>query len=485
MAAPLLPHAELRPSYEHVGDFPVALSGAAHGRTDWVANRLILGLSQPLSARWTARLELEALTGAVAGETTEIGQDRGEDSYLVARDRRDLLRVLPRRAQVLWTPEGAQLGLGLDTFGWGMGLLANDGRQERPFGDPWRGNVVARLGGALRPWHEASGPARGIGLLLAADAVIRDENAEILLGDLALQGVGGLRWQHPRLAVGAFGAARWQRDRQDLADPRGERSTSLAFPLDLWAKARLSPEEAPVGLGLELELARVQGHTTRPYTVETAEEGAAIRSLGGALRLTAAHQPSGLGLALEGGYASGDDAPRDEVARTFRFHSDHDVGIILFEQALPLLSGAAVDGLVDPALMGSPPPGTRALVVQGVENALYAFPVLSWRPAEPLELRVGAVLARSDGDLIDPWQTALSGGYNTSYNGEIPGEKGLGTELDLGLRWRGAPRGWLAPAAKVEAALWLPGAAFAGLIEEPVLAARAVLTLAAARPEGS
>ena len=33
----------------------------------------------------------------------------------------------------------------VDTFGWGNGILAHDGRKQSHFGDPERGNVVGRI----------------------------------------------------------------------------------------------------------------------------------------------------------------------------------------------------------------------------------------------------------------------------------------------------------------------------------------------------
>ena len=72
---------------------------------------------------------------------------------------------------------------------------------------------------------------------------------------------------------------------------------------------------------------------------------------------------------------------RDATSRTFSMHSDHEVGLLLFEQVIPLLTARAADRGVDPALLARPTPGARNLVNQGqVSNAVYVFPTVRYRP---------------------------------------------------------------------------------------------------------
>lgn len=470
---------EVRLTTDHLSRVPLDETGAQADPRTWLGSRVRVGADLPLTDRAKLAIEIEGLTGFVAGQTTDLGLVRGDDTFLVARDgRRDFSRVLPRRLGVSAGGDWGSLRVGADTFGFGLGLLANDGLKARPFGDQWRGNVVGRVGTVLTPWRSTRGfretgvrpVTQGLGFLLAGDVVIRDENAELYAGDVATQGVLGARWILPAGEVGAFTAARWQLDRRDPADPRPDRTHTFAVPADAFAALRLTPADAPVAVRIEGEVAAIRGRTTRPLTIETLD-GARVASLGGVARAQATHAASGLSAVLEGGYASGDNDPRDAVVRTFRFHSDFDVGLVLFEQALPLLSARAIDRAADPSLVAAPSPGLRALVPQSVENAVYAFPVLSYE-RRGFRADLGWLQAWGAGDVTDPFLTATrGGGYNVAWSGASPGSRALGSEADLGVAYQW-PVGALQLSASAEGGVLLPGAAFDGRVDEPLWAAR-------------
>jgi hypothetical protein len=466
---------ELRGRGEHTAPFVIDNTGTLSDQSLWLASRLIVGVEGELSARVTTALELEALNGLVAGDTTALGTARGEDSFAVARhDRGDLAVVLPRKAKLQLGGSGGSLLLGFDTFGWGSGILSNDGRGDPLFGDAWRGNVVGRLGGVLTPFRTQEGSRlRGLALIAAGDLVVRDDNAELYEGDRAVQAVGGALWRGQRGQLGLLASYRHQRDREDPHRPGEDPSVTRVVPID--ASFRYTPalERDALALLIEGELATIHGHTTRPYGAETAEDGAAVHSLGALLRGRLDHDPSGLSAIVEGGYASGDNDSADDVARGFRFHSDHGVGIVLFEQVMPMLSARAVDRASDPALLAVPPSATRFAISQGeVSNAIYAFPAVTWRPVAPVELRAGWVRAHSAGDLIDVYNTARMGGYNTGYGGVTPTSRHMGDELDLGLRSQLGLGDDLSLDIGAEAGVFLPGAAFEGLDLDTVYAAR-------------
>lgn len=464
-APPLKTWGDIRFSAESITDVPLDDMGTLSGRTGWGSSRVVAGASYTFPTSPLAlRLELEALNGQVLGQGTEVGLARGDDTFLVARDGpRDLARVIPRKAHLAWKPGRLGLRLGADTFGWGLGMLANDGATPRPFGDPLRGNVLGGLGGTWIPWSSGTDPAtaRALVVFASGDLPIRDDNADLFLGDLGLQDVLGIRYQAPRLQAGAWVGWRFQADRVDPANPRDHRTELHVLPLSGWGHLDLTGPHAPVALDLEGEVAFLSGWSDRPYMVETATEGARVRSLGSVVRLDAARDP--LRGTLEVGYASGDNDPKDDVYRTFRFHSDLDVGLVLFEQVLPLMSARAVDRAVDPALAAEPAPGTRFLVANGVENALYVFPVVTFTPMGELEVRAGWLLARSAGDLVDPYSSALNGGWNTTYGGVQQGSHALGQEVDAGIRYPWKLGHGLRLDLAGEGGLWLPGAAFDGI----------------------
>jgi hypothetical protein len=456
---------EARLRGDHLSPFPLDALGTPSEQGWWASSRLIAGAEGQLSDRLGLAVELESLNGLMAGDTTSVGTVRGEDSFAMARhDHRDLAKLLPRKAKLALAGPAGALNLGFDTNHWGVGILSNDGRGDLLFGDAWRGNVAARVGGALTPFsRRTESRLRGLALLAAADLVVRDENAELFEGDRARQAQLGLLWRQPRLELGAVAAYRQQEDRLDPGRPEELPSTTRVLPLDATFAWRPLDPEADLALLLEGEVARIQGHTSRPYTSETVD-GARVESLGAVLRGRLDHRPSGLSAVVEGGYASGDNDMSDDVVRSFRFHSDHGVGLLLFEQVLPLLSARSADRAADPALLAVPPAGTRYLVNQGeVSNAIYLFPALCYQPTEALELRAAWLHARSAGDLIDAYSTARAGGYNTGYDGEPVTSRHLGDELDLGLRGALDLGDRFDLLLGAEGGVFLPGAALAGL----------------------
>lgn len=449
--------------------------GTVSDRGPWLTSRLRLG-GRYEAERGAGALEFELLSGRVLGGT-DVGQGYLLDGVF-AVDRSggpgDLLGALPRQAWVGIQGPAGLARVGTQTFTWGTGMLANDGAGDPVFGDAVRGSVMNRVLGAWTPWRadEGAGWLRGVGVLGAFDVVLRDDNAALLDGDLAVQGVVGIRSEAPRWQLGALSVLRWQRDRLDPYHPTGH-PTTLAWPLGGHARVQLTDPTANQTLGIEAEVVGITGRTERPWSDETVAQGARIRSLGAVGRLRWDHNAAGVTALLEGGAASGDNDSRDGVVRTFTMHSDHNVGLVLFEELLPLLTANALDRVADPALSAVPAAGGRFAVAQGgVHNALYLYPTSRVRVAQGVELRVGGMSAWSAGDLVDLYNTALSGGYNTTYGGQSPGDRHLGVEGLLGTVVR-IPVGSTSLDSRVEAAVFAPGAAFDGMDLQTLATVRA------------
>lgn len=484
---------EARGRSEHLSAFALDDRGTPQPTGQWFETRLIAGGRFLPADGLRLELELEALNGRIAGDGTDLGAAATADPFAYPRaagfwdSPERWAQVLPRKAMIGVDRPTWRASLGAQTFTWGTGMLANAGDGDPAFGDARTGSVVARAGLVATPWRQREGrAAQGLGFVLATDVVLRDDNASWAAGDRVFQGVGGLRWRLRRAELGALAVVRRQADREDplrpvdpaAADPEGAGTTARATPLDLYAKVQVLG--APDGLQrlvLEGELVHVRGWTDRPYLEETVPDGAQLRSLGALLRATYEDDPLRLTARVEGGYASGDNDPRDAVVRGFTMHTDHNVGIILFEQALPLMGARAADRVADPALMAVPPSGLRYTIPQGgVTNAIYAFPTLRWRPWVPLELRAGAVLAKGAGDVIDVYHSGISGGWPATPGGALIGDsapaRGLGVELDAAIRADLALPGATRLQLGVEGATWRPGPAFAGVIDDPVHALR-------------
>jgi len=430
-----------------------------------VMSRLVLGGQWTPSRPIRLELEAEALSGWVAGDATSVGREVAARPFPQGRDGTgDLTRVVPRRARLLWTTPVGLLSAGAQTFTWGTGMLANDGAGDRPFGDPWLGNAVARLAFATRPLEAlgAGGFAGSTALFVAGDYVLRDDNASVYDGDRAFAGIAGLRAEHGGHIAGLLFSARHQRDREDRSRPDGARAETTAYVLDAHGRVALLADGAH-HLAIEGEVAEILGETTRPWSDATVPGGAALRQTGAVLRARWDHDPTRVTASVEGGYASGDDAPRDDVVRTFTMHTDHDVGLVLFDQVLPLLSARSVDRLQDPSLTAVPPAATRYAVNPGaVQNAFYVQPVVKLRPLPPLDLRLGYVFATPAGALADPYQTALNGGFATSAGGRVHSRGAYGHEVDARATWDVDLGGPTRLRVGAEGGVFLPGAAFEG-----------------------
>ena len=298
-------------------------------------------------------------------------------------------------------------------------------------------------------------------LIGAADVVLRDDNANLFLGDLATQAVLGIRSDAPRWRAGVLGIVRYQRDRIDPYHPL-LRPETVAVPVDGYLRVQLTDPEQPQTVGLEGEVVGITGRTNRSVSDATIDDGARIRSGAFVSRVRYDHTDWGLTAVLETGAASGDNDARDDRIRTFSMPSDHNVGLVLFDELLPMLTARSVDRIADPALSGVPAPGGRFVVNQGqVSNAIYVYPTVRWRLA-PYEFRLGAMQAWSAGDWVDVYESALNGGYNQTFGGQSPGGRDLGREALLGAR-RYVGLGPSELELGVEGALFFAGGAMEGL----------------------
>jgi hypothetical protein len=453
-------------------------------------SRIVHGLSYAPSRRTMIHLEADILNGQFAGDTTDVGTSIGDDTFRERRNENWSLGIaLPRKAYISILTNFALFQIGQQSFTWGTGFLANDGNGDPDFGDARQGSLVERASFVTAPWSrhaELSPWLRGLSFLGGVDVVFRDDNASLIDGDFAYGGVVGARIEHPLLTLGVFEAFRKQLDRVDPLYPEaGERTFVRSYATNVYARSRVWQNETQ-GLTIEGEAAFVAGQTDRPYFDETLRDGAKIRGFGTVLRARYDHDPAGFSARLEFGLASGDNDTRDDVARGFSFHSDYNVGLILFEQMMPLITARAIDRINDRGLIAVTPGSLRYAVNQGtVSNALYVYPVVRWRPDDIVDLRFAYLMARSSADFADTFQSALGGGYNTTPGGDAPGSRMLGHEFDFGARFtfNGAKldgaatdgattRPGVAERLGAEAGVFLPGAAFEGLQSDIVWTVR-------------
>lgn len=457
---------EARVRFDAVTPFRLDRAGTQTERHLWLSTGLRVAAGFELADGVDLNLGLEAFVGQVAGEWTGVGLAATERPFRVSRaSATELQWVLPRRLNVTVSRPSGRFAAGVQGSHVGLGMLAHDGDHASPFGDARQGNVVARVGGALTPWrpNPDAGLARGVAFVLAADFVLRDDAASVILGDLAFAGTAGVRLQAPRGGFGLVVSPRYQLDREDPWHVAAARPHLFAVPIDATGSWRFGAEGSPVHVTLAGEGAVVLGRTNRPYGEETTE-GAELLTLGGLLRGSVDVHPARLTITADLGYASGDSDPRDGVARTFAMHSDHNVGLLLFEELLPRLTARSADRVADPELSGLPAAGLRHGIAQGgVSNAVYLHPTLRVRPVSTLDVRVGWVLAFAAAPVVDLYETALNGGYNASWGGAEAGGSLYGNEVDLAVACTIPIPGRLALRLGAEAALLVPGDVFDGL----------------------
>jgi hypothetical protein len=442
-------------------------AGTRSGRDLWFSSRFLYGARWTPSDRVSLVIEVEEFSGAFAGDKTDIGTAADPEPFRVPKsDFKDIILAHPRQLAVTLThPEAGQIRIGAQTFTWGLGMLANDGAGDPDFGDPEQGNINARLLLGSAPFRNKPGATaaqRGFSFFLAGDLVLRDDNAWIYQGDIAAAGVLGARVQAPRFEVGGLVVGRWQQDHKDPLRPDGDRAITHAFPLDFYTRVLLTNPENPWRLTLEGEAALIHGHTTRPWTEEAAGRGANIQSAGAVARLRFDHDPARLTLKAEVGFATGDNDPRDRVSRSFTFHSDYEVGLVLFEQVMPLLTARAADRAVDRSLVAQPVPGARFAIQQGaLTNTVYVNPTLRVRPVPAVDLRLGYLGAWSAGDSYDLFLSGIGGGYPVGWGGQDASAHHLGDELDLSARYHYDGPGNFQVTVGAEGGLFAPGKALA------------------------
>jgi hypothetical protein len=139
---------------------------------------------------------------------------------------------------------------------------------------------------------------------------------------------------------------------------------------------------------------------------------------------------------IELGYASGDGHPTDSNATGFSFHSDYNVGLLLYDTILPQLHARSMERISNPELISTPPSGLRYGVPQGgIHNSLYLQLCNTWTKDRFL-LRMGWLHAYSATPIQDAYHTGISGGYATNFAGTQATDSALGNELNIRLAYQ-------------------------------------------------
>jgi len=270
--------------------------------------------------------------GMLAGQPTQaVGQ--AEEPL----DEREWYRFMPRW---LYLEKRASYGLwriGQQGSHWGMGLVANDGDHPPLFGDYQSGDIVERILFATRPFGSSSPFVVGV----AGDLVFRDEQAKLVDGDRAFQGVLSLAYDQGGNQLGVYGVYRNQRRDREAVDALTPFTEKLdVFVIDLAGKFSTEiPGLNAYAFG-QFEVAMITGETNVIRTVDQTKNGELekVRSYGGAARLgryIAKHQASTLlnlrsaSRAVEGG----GPGPEGAMAKLILSENGHEAAAIFTELA--------------------------------------------------------------------------------------------------------------------------------------------------------
>ncbi|MCR9166433.1 MAG: hypothetical protein ACE37F_34995 [Nannocystaceae bacterium] len=441
------------------------------GRVRW---RPELGFGPGKSVRLVGMLDVANGRWAPATSPDPIARDiidNGQPPIATGLDQ-GLGVVDPRELYLEWTSDYGVLRVGQQAFGWGLGLVANDGNNMDRFGDMKFGNdgdgsIVERLLFATKPLASTSSAARDLVVALGADLVYRDPNADLAEGDLAGQGIFVLRWEprkSPGAYIGGYVAYRHQRSADDGDDIEGDDQLRVVVG-DIAGRGYrcLTPKLALLGA---FEGVIVGGRTTFARG-----EHASHRVLQGGLAARGfVGDPTGWLAGLDAGWFSGDANPDDDRQNGFEAAPGYTAGLLLFPYIRGWQSARSARRAEDPLLAGEPPNGVQYLPTEGrVGNVLFVQPKARWAIAERFELWGGPLLAASSAAMLDPLAARLAGGApSNAFEAEVD-SRFLATELDLGIRTHYGFRGvWLQ--AGVQGGVLFPGPAFDdpdGLRDDP------------------
>lgn len=412
------------------------------------------------------KVELDGVTGKLYGD------DIPEVPELVRTQARQFTNldenwVDPREIYVTWSPGLAEVRLGLMTSDFGLGLVADDGRDEdwKLFNNKWGGDRGVRLLVATKPLaaFATSRTMKNVYLGLGADVVFQDDNANFIDGDRALQFIGSIFYRDTNPAnhddtefLGVYAAYRQQTDREVRDVTPQDELNVLA--LDISGSKSWTADDLWISLGAEAAL--LSGDTTRTYT-QSGETSTSLLALGAAAEAQLTWKPANVSLKMLSGYASGDADLDDDTVYRFRFDPNYKVGLVLFDQYIPAVTRESYERVTDPTRSGEPQRGVFGLVNDGaIENAVYLNPQLLFGRPDGLMTGVGLLWAWSAEPFYDPYSTFASGGTPTGINGRSEATRDLGLEVDVAAQYKYKIVSDLTLDLKAEYGIFFPGTAF-------------------------
>jgi len=264
---------------------------------------------------------------------------------------------------------------------------------------------------------------RPLTIAAAADATVKDANSDWAAGDRTYTGIGAVMVDFTPFKGGVYVAHRVQ-------DHASGGSTAVTA-VDIVGDATFSFGATSVRLMSEIAL--IAGETD--YAQSVFVDGPLdIFSHGGLVRLGLEHGM--LEVALETGWASGDDNPYDSTVRSFSFNPGYRVGVLMFSEVLRTSAAMSAVNISDPDLREDVPRALDKVTHRGViRDAIYVNPRLAVTPIKDLSFMAGFLMGQSLGDFTDPFWTSVNGGVASGPHGVLK-RRDLGYEVDVAVHYR-------------------------------------------------
>ncbi len=203
----------------------------------------------------------------------------------------------------------------------------------------------------------------------------------------------GVAYLGENVGIGSYNTYRWQKHEGD--------SRFSVFTGDVWAKAKLGQAE------LEWELGFQMGGGDLSESINDVR----MTGLGSVInaRLDGTKLRGGVGL----GITTGDSNPYDNEYRSFSFHPDYNVALMMFEEPMPVLAHANPHTYNN----GGREYGAVRLG-DGISNAMFLRPSIGYKLRSDLVLDASFIAAQA-----------------TKLQEELKDVRGYGSEIDLSLTY--------------------------------------------------
>ncbi|MGE0324165.1 MAG: hypothetical protein AB7S68_17755 [Polyangiaceae bacterium] len=393
--------------------------------------------------------EHDLYTGIVGGNSNPLDDSLSREKELFPGHRagdQELRKAFAR----LSFGRALHLSAGWMTSYWGLGLVANDGAHgwqpgSARFADPISGDRVLR---ALI----ATGPHTDLGLVAAVGGDLVDPDLlsgdDVLLpGDKAKQVVAALSLGEGKAhGIGVYGALR----KQEAAS--GDQTHVKA--MDVYGRTKHQLRGA--WFNFQAEAAYITGTTElAPSTAfpehDVSQFGLAVRA-----ELDAGQ----FGSVVDVLYASGDSDLDDAKQSAFRADPNYEMGLLLYRHVLAAQSARGVVTAADTNLVGVPAEDRERIATRGsATNTVAIFPRLRVRPTDGFEVYGGALFAFASSLPADPFNSRVIGGGSARNALGAMSTHVLGTEYDVGLRFRVNVNG-MEGTLGAEGGVFTPGDAF-------------------------